>query len=76
MLPASLKPYLFSFILSGLMSFFVSGAALLRTGALGPGFMPLWLESWLSSWALAFPLVLVIAPLVRRLVSRLVAEPA
>ena len=68
-MPPSLAPFLFGFLLSGLMSFFVSGVATLR--ALGPveGFFGLWIGAWLPSWAVAFPAVLVAAPVVRRIVA-------
>jgi hypothetical protein len=72
MFPPRFAPFVFGFILSGLMSFLVSGISTLR--AVGPvtGFPTLWLFAWLSSWMVAFPAVLVVAPMTRRLVARLV----
>jgi hypothetical protein len=74
-LPARYAPVLFGLLLSGLMSFVVSGIATLK--ALGP--MPempgAWMASWAIAWVIAFPTVLVVAPLVRRIVSA-VTEPA
>lgn len=68
-------PFLFGFLLSGLMSFFVSGVATYR--ALGPvdGFSALWIGAWIPSWCVAFPTVLIAAPIVRRIVA-LVTRPA
>lgn len=71
MIPARFAPVLFGFLLSGMMSFIVSGIATFRAAGLGDGFMGLWMSSWASSWLVAFPTVLVVAPLTRRLVARM-----
>lgn len=71
MLPARLAPFLFGFILSGLMSCIVSGIATVRALGLPPDFLLQWFGAWLPSWAVAFPTVLVVAPVTRRLVARL-----
>jgi hypothetical protein len=68
-------PLLFGFLLSGLMSFIVTGIAALRAVGFS-GEMPLlWMSSWVSAWPVAFPTVLIVAPTVRRIVARLVREP-
>lgn len=72
MIPAHFAPLLFGFILSGLMSWLVSGVAISRNVGFGDGLMQLWLNAWLPSWLIAFPTVLVLAPLARRIVSRVV----
>lgn len=72
MVPARFAPYLFGFILSGMMSCMVSGIATLRAIGLVDGFAGHWMGSWVSSWAVAFPVVLVVAPFTRRVVARLV----
>ncbi|PWR03866.1 DUF2798 domain-containing protein [Meridianimarinicoccus roseus] len=64
---------LFSLLLSGMMSFLVSGISTLRTVPLDPDFVGVWMASWISSWAVAFPAVIVVAPLARRMVARLTA---
>lgn len=74
MIPARLAPIAFGLILSGLMSFIVSGIATLRALGLPSDFMAQWLGAWAASWMVAFPAVLVVAPLTRRLVGRLVAK--
>lgn len=75
MIPAKYAPVVFGFVLSGLMSFIVSGISTVR--ALGPedALVGTWLVSWLTSWAVAFPTVLVVAPITRRIVARLTAAP-
>jgi hypothetical protein len=72
-LPARTAPVLFGLLLSGLMSFVVSGISTLNAAGPSPAFFGLWLEAWLTSWAVAFPTVLVVAPLVRRVVARVTA---
>ena len=64
---------LFALLLSGLMSFIVSGVALMRNLGAIPQ-LAAWVHAWLSSWLVAFPSVIVIAPLVRKVVARWV-EP-
>ncbi|MCX7288573.1 MAG: DUF2798 domain-containing protein [Rhodobacterales bacterium] len=74
-MPARLAPAMFGFILSGFMSFAVSGIAMLRNAGLVDGFFELWVNAWLPSWAFAFPVVLVVAPITRRLVGMMVKAP-
>ncbi len=75
MIPQRFAPYLFGLILSGLMSFIVSGIATLRAVGLVPDLFGVWISAWLPSWAIAFPTVLFVAPLTRRLVA-LMTTPA
>ena len=64
-------PVLFGLLLSGMMSFIVSGISTLR--AVGwDNLAALWMSSWVFAWAVAFPTVLIVAPVVRRLVAALV----
>ena len=72
MIPARYSHLLFGLILSGLMSFIVSGIATFRSIGAVPDFLTLWMGAWLPSWAVAFPSVLIAAPIARRLVARLV----
>lgn len=67
----------FGLLLSGMMSFIVSGIATLRAlgftvAAADPAqSIVTWLGAWAVSWAIAFPVVLVVAPIVRKIVARL-----
>lgn len=71
-LPKKYEHIAFGFMLSGMMSFLVSGFATLIAIGLSTEFPLHWLKAWLPSWMLAFPVVLVVAPFVRRLLSRIV----
>lgn len=64
-------PLLFGFLLSGMMSFVVSGIATLRAVGPAEGFPGLWLAAWIPSWMVAFPTVLIVAPIVRRFVAKI-----
>ncbi len=75
MIPARFAPILFGFILSGLMSFIVSGISTLRAVGLAEGFVGLWISGWWPSFLVAFPVVLIVAPMTRRLVAVLVRQP-
>lgn len=69
MIPARYAHIAFGLLLSGTMSFLVSGIATFLAVGLIPGFVGEWIGAWLPSWAIAFPAVLVVAPLARRLVA-------
>lgn len=71
-IPRRFEHVAFGFMLSGLMSFIISGVATLLAIGPVPGFVITWLGSWVSSWAIAFPAVLVVAPLVRRILRHIV----
>ncbi len=74
MIPARFAPILFGFLLSGMMSFLVSGLSTLRALGMGSNFAQAWMGNWAISWATAFPVVLVVAPITRRIVARLVLD--
>ena len=73
MIPARYAPYLFALILSGMMSFLVSGFATWRALGLPPDFVSIWLGAWIGAWAIAFPAATLVAPVARRIVARLTA---
>ncbi|MFT5870267.1 MAG: hypothetical protein ACI8TF_002389 [Paracoccaceae bacterium] len=71
MIPARFAPLLFGLILSGLMSFLVSGITTYRFLGMIDGFMGNWILAWFNSWTIAFPTVLIVAPISRGLVAKL-----
>ena len=73
MIPARYAPYLFGFLLSGMMSCIVAGLSTFRALGMGPEFPALRMGNWAVSWVPAFPIVLVVAPVTRRIVARLTA---
>lgn len=75
MIPPRFQPFLFAAILSGLMSFIVSGIATVRSAGMDPALIGLWMENWLFSWAVACPTAYVIAPFARRLSLKMTGAP-
>ncbi len=73
MIPKQYGPYLFSLILSGLMSLLVSGITTYRATGIAPHFVEIWIGAWLAAWLVAFPAVLLVSPLARHIVRRLSA---
>ena len=67
MFPRRSAPFVFAFVLSGLMTLLVSGVVTLI--ALGPvaGIASVWMGAWITAWAIAFPGLIVARPLVHRL---------
>jgi len=60
---------LFLFILSGMMSFIVSGVSTFKVVGLNHHFVSLWVSAWIIAWILAFPSVLICAPIAQKLVD-------
>jgi hypothetical protein len=71
-IPRRFAPALFGLIVSGLMSFVVSGISTFRSTGLPQGYLATWIGAWLTAWLFAFPVVLLVGPTARRLVRRLV----
>jgi hypothetical protein len=74
MIPARYGPALFSLILSGVMSFLVSGVSTFRAMQPHQDLVSLWTGAWLAGWLIAFPAVMVAAPLARKAVALIVAR--
>ncbi len=72
MIPQKLVPILFGLIVSGLMSFVVSGVS--TYASLGEIHAGIWTSNWLKSWLVAFPTILVVAPMVRGFLAKLVKK--
>ncbi|MGB0958372.1 MAG: DUF2798 domain-containing protein [Litorivicinus sp.] len=74
MFPQSFARYLNAVILSGLMSFLVSGFATAKAlGGLPPGIFSAWMGAWLVAWPIASAVAIAAGPAVQRLVARLTA---
>ena len=71
MIPRKFGRAVFGLLLSGLMSFVVSGISTFRAVGWVPDYLVLWTAAWLTAWLIAFPVVVVAAPLVRRFTDRI-----
>ena len=70
MIPAKLAPFVFGFLVSGMMSCLASFVATVKALGFVDNLLGLWLPAWFLAWAVAFPTILVVAPFVRRFVDR------
>jgi len=62
-------------LLSGFMSFIMSGAiTFINLGFVG-GFIGIWLHAWLVAYAIAFPTILLVFPFARKLAMKIAARP-
>ncbi|MDM9638241.1 DUF2798 domain-containing protein [Acinetobacter nosocomialis] len=60
---------LFLLILSGMMSFIVSGISTFKVVGLNHYLVSLWISAWIIAWILAFPSVLICTPIAQKLVD-------
>ena len=73
MIPKRFSPIVFAVLLTGLMTFVISGVATVINVGLPPDFISRWARAWLPNWAIACPVLLLVRPLVTRLTERLTA---
>lgn len=62
-----IRPLVFGFYMSGIMSLLMSGVITFINTGLDGGFVGRWIAAFLVAWAVAFPLVTFIAPLAGKL---------
>lgn len=62
MIPARFAHLTFSFLLSGMMSFIITGVATFRAIGLSGETLHLWITAWPISWMIAFPAVTRVLP--------------
>jgi Na+(H+)/acetate symporter ActP len=79
-IPKRFAPFLFPFLLSGLMTLLITGMSIARVLGMdtlvnNPGsFVQTWLKAYVSAWLVAYPILLLVIPIVRRLVDWLTAD--
>lgn len=71
MIPERYSKLAFALIMSGIMSFLISGLSTFRSLGLTAEAVANWLTGWPISWAVAFPFVVVVAPISHRIVTAL-----
>lgn len=74
MISPRVAPYIIALLVSGGMSFMVSGLATMRAIGLISGFLGIWMTSWAYAWIVAFPALLVLRPLITRWVTRWIRD--
>jgi Protein of unknown function (DUF2798) len=74
-IPKRFAPLLFPLLLSGFMTFLITGISMTRvlgfdTLVKDPGnFLQIWMKAYVSSWLVAYPILLLVIPVVRRVVD-------
>jgi len=71
--PRRYSPIVFAVLLTGLMTFVISGVATVINIGLPADFLARWASAWLPNWAIACPVLLLVRPIVQRLTERLTA---
>jgi len=74
MIPPRLAPVLIALVVSGGMSFLVSGLATWRALGVVERFFGLWMGSWAYAWLVAFPALVILRPMVTRAVMAMVRK--
>jgi hypothetical protein len=78
--PKRFAPFLFPLLLSGFMTFLITGISMTRVLGINslvndPGnFLQIWMKAYLSSWLVAYPILLLVIPFVRRVVDGLTTD--
>jgi Protein of unknown function (DUF2798) len=78
--PKRFAPFLFPFLLSGFMTFLITGISMTRVLGIDslvndPGnFLQIWIKTYVSSWLVAYPILLLVIPVVRRMVDWLTTD--
>ena len=72
MIPAKYEQRVFQFLLTGIMTLFVSGAVtFLNLGAEGFKFS-IWMKAWAPTWPIAFCVIIFAAPIAQQLAKKII----
>jgi hypothetical protein len=78
--PNRFAPFLFPLLLSGFMTFLITGISMTRVLGIDalindPGnFLQIWMKAYVSSLLVAYPILLLVIPVVRRVVDWLTTD--
>lgn len=61
-------------LLSGFMSFIMSGAITFINLGLVDNFVQIWLHAWIVAYAIAFPTILIVFPFARKLAMSIASK--
>ncbi len=75
-LPPKYVHVVLPFVLSGIMTFIISGISTVNGVGLAPDLLQTWARAWVLSWMVSFPTLLMVLPAVRRIVGLVVEMPA
>lgn len=74
MIPHKYEFFVFTFLMSLFMSFFMSGVITFINMGLIEGFIGLWGEAFIKAFVVAYPTIMVVVPQVRRIVKVVVRQ--
>jgi len=72
MIPHKFEFFVFTFLMSLFMSFFMSGVITFINMGLVEGFTGLWMEAFGKAFVVAYPTIMIVVPQVRRIVKLVV----
>ena len=61
-------------LLSGFMSFIMSGAITFINLGLVNQFLTIWIHAWLVAYAIAFPTILIVFPFARKIAMKIASK--
>lgn len=67
MFPAKYTFFVQSLLISGFMSFMVSGVITYLNLGIVPKFLNIWIHAWLIAYPIAYPAMLIIFPFARKI---------
>jgi hypothetical protein len=79
-IPKRFAPFLFPLLLSGFMTFLITGISMIRVLGIDTlvkdsgNFLQVWMKAYASSWLVAYPILLLVIPVVRRVVDWLTGD--
>ncbi|MBD1401555.1 DUF2798 domain-containing protein [Pelovirga terrestris] len=74
MIPQKYEFFVFTFLMSLCMSFFMSGVITFINIGLVEGFAGLWIEAFIKAFVVAYPTIMIVVPQVRRVVKLVVRQ--
>jgi len=72
MIPAKYEQRVFQFILTGIMTLFVSGAVTFLNLGMSGFKLSIWMKAWAPTWPIAFCVIIFAAPIAQRLAKKIV----
>jgi hypothetical protein len=79
-IPKRFTPLLFPLLLSGFMTFLITGVSMARVLGIDAFFntpsvfLQTWMKAYISAWLVAYPVLLLVIPVVRKIVNWLTSE--
>jgi hypothetical protein len=74
MVPIKYLQYVQTLLLSGIMSFIMSGAITFINLGLVDHYMAIWFHAWVIAYAIAFPTILLVFPFARKMAIKIASK--